>query len=153
MVWWPKSAGQTDEAMRGVAPELRGAMTLHRVTIAAFAVLLALGGIGSLMARQAPAAPLESVESVELSDDPAETRPAVGGEIEEVATPDLTDAEAAGPDVATAEVLVTEETAPEEAPAAEVVDDDAPQAAVEGLPEDEASDDEAEAGEADFEDD
>jgi hypothetical protein len=127
-------------------------MTLHRVTIAAFAVLLALGGIGSLMARQGPAAPIESVESVELTDDPAETPPAVGGEIEEDATPELT--EAAAPDLAADVVLVTGETAAEKAPAAEVVDD-APQA-VEGPPEDEAPDDEAdpgevEAGEADFE--
>jgi hypothetical protein len=54
-------------------------MSLHRVTAAAFAVLLVLSGIGTLMARQGPQ---PTIESVQLTDDRAEAPPAVGGQVE-----------------------------------------------------------------------
>ena|SRR5688572_14099505 len=126
MVQWSQSAQVADETMRGVAPNVREAMTLHRVTVAAFTALLVISGFGSLMARQGPPT---SVPPVELTHDSAETPPAVGGGVEEVAEPDLSDAvsdaDAAIPDPAPEQILIPDDPAAQEAPA---VDDtlDAP---------------------------
>lgn len=91
-------------------------MTLQRVTVAAFAALLVISGIGSLMARQGPP---PSVQPVELTDDAAETPPAAGGEVEEVVAPDLTDAGATAPATEPTEVVAADQTVAEAAPPAD----------------------------------
>jgi hypothetical protein len=72
-------------------------MTLHRVTVAAFAFLLVLSGIGTLTAARddAPA----PVESVQLTDAPEETPLSVGGEAEPVEPLDENPVSLAGPPV------------------------------------------------------
>lgn len=116
-------------------------MTLHRVTVAAFAALLVISGIGSLVARQGPAS---SVQPVELTEDSAETPPAAGGQVEEATVPDQTDDRATAPDAEPSEVLATNETLAEDAAPAAGTDDVAAQDVVDDPDEGGASDDDGE---------
>jgi hypothetical protein len=90
-------------------------MTLHRVTVVAFATLLVLSGIGSLMARQGLPA---SVPPVELSDETEETLPPVGGQVEALPEPEPTEARDADEATAAAQesILIPSEPVAPEAP-------------------------------------
>src|ERR671914_691888 len=79
MVQSRRFARRATRAKRGAPTRTKGGLSLHRVTAAAFAVLLVLSGIGTLMARQGPQ---PTVQSVQLTDDRAEAPPAVGGQVE-----------------------------------------------------------------------